>query len=55
MLREENRMRLFENKMLGWLFGTKREKVTGGWKKLDKEDWLKTIVFRRNTLNHEVS
>jgi hypothetical protein len=29
-LREENRMRVFENKVLRRIFGPKRNKVTGG-------------------------
>jgi hypothetical protein len=33
-IREEHRMRVFENKVLRRIFGPKREEVTGGWRKL---------------------
>jgi hypothetical protein len=33
-LREEGRLRLFENKVLGRIFGPKRDEVTGEWRKL---------------------
>ncbi|KAJ4442231.1 hypothetical protein ANN_12097 [Periplaneta americana] len=33
-LREEHRLRVFENKMLRKIFGAKRDEVTGEWKKL---------------------
>jgi hypothetical protein len=37
-LREEHRLRVFENKVLRRIFGPKRDEVTGGWRKLhDKE------------------
>jgi hypothetical protein len=32
-LREEHRLRVFENRVLRRIFGPKRDKVTGGWKK----------------------
>jgi len=31
-LRNEHRLRVFENKMLRRLFGPKREEVVGGWR-----------------------
>ena len=31
--REERRLRVFDNRVLGRIFGLKREKVTGEWKK----------------------
>jgi hypothetical protein len=34
MLREEHRLRVFENRMLRRIFGPKRDEVTGGWRKL---------------------
>jgi hypothetical protein len=38
ILREEYRLRVFENRVLRRIFGPKRDEVTGGWKKLhDKE------------------
>jgi hypothetical protein len=33
-LREEHRLRMFENKMLRRIYGPKRDEVTGGWRKL---------------------
>jgi hypothetical protein len=32
------RLRVFENRVLRWIFGTKREEVTGEWKKLHNEE-----------------
>jgi hypothetical protein len=37
-LREEHRLRVFENKVLRKIFGPKRDEVTGGWRKLYKEE-----------------
>jgi hypothetical protein len=36
-LREEHRLRVFENRVLR-MFGPKRDEVTGGWRKLHKEE-----------------
>jgi hypothetical protein len=33
-LREEHRLRVFENKLLRRIFGLKRDEMTGGWRKL---------------------
>jgi len=33
-LREERRLRVFENRMLRRVFGSKRDEVTGEWRKL---------------------
>jgi hypothetical protein len=33
-LREEHRLRAFENRVLRRIFGLKRDEVTGGWRKL---------------------
>jgi hypothetical protein len=33
-LREEHRLRVFENRVLGRIFGPKRDDVTGKWRKL---------------------
>jgi hypothetical protein len=38
MLREELRLRVFENRVLRRIFGPKRDEVTGGWRKLHNED-----------------
>ena len=37
-LREEHRLRVFENRVLRRIFGPKRDGVTGEWKKLHNEE-----------------
>jgi hypothetical protein len=37
-LREERRLRLFENRVLKEIFGPKRDEVTGEWRKLHNEE-----------------
>jgi hypothetical protein len=37
-LREERRLRVFENRVLRRVFGPKRDEVTGKWRKLHNED-----------------
>jgi hypothetical protein len=37
-LREENRLRVFENRVLRRIFGPKRDEVTEEWKKLHSEE-----------------
>ena len=37
-LREERRLRVFENRVLRSVFGPKRDEVTGEWRKLHKEE-----------------
>jgi hypothetical protein len=37
-LREEHRLRMFENKVLRRIFGPKRDEVTGEWRKLHNEE-----------------
>jgi hypothetical protein len=36
-LREEHRLRVFENRVLRKIFGSKRDEETGGWRKLHNE------------------
>jgi hypothetical protein len=38
ILREEHRLRVFENRVLRRIFEPKRDEVTGGWRELHKED-----------------
>jgi len=38
ILREEVRLRVFENRVLRRIFGTKRDEVTGEWRKLHNEE-----------------
>jgi hypothetical protein len=49
-LREERRLRLFENRVLRRVFGPKRDEVTGEWRKLHYEElndlyYLPSIVW----------
>jgi hypothetical protein len=37
-LREEHRLRVFENRVLRGIFGPKRDEVIGGWRKLHNEE-----------------
>ena len=37
-LREERRLRVFENRVLKKIFGPKRDEVTGEWRKLHNEE-----------------
>jgi hypothetical protein len=37
-LREEHRLRVFENRMLMRIFGPKRDKIIRGWRKLHNEE-----------------
>jgi len=37
-LREERRLRVFENRVLRRIFGPKRDEVTGKWRKLHNEE-----------------
>jgi hypothetical protein len=37
-LREEHRLRMFENRVLRRIFGPRRDEVTGGWKELRNEE-----------------
>jgi len=37
-LREERRLRVFENRVLRRVFGSKRDKLTGEWRKLHNEE-----------------
>jgi hypothetical protein len=37
-LREEHKLRVFENRVLRRIFGPKRNEVTDGWRKLHNEE-----------------
>ena len=37
-MREEHRLRVFENRVLRRIFGPKRDEVTGEWRKLHSEE-----------------
>ena len=37
-MREERKLRVFENKVLGRIFGPRRDEVTGDWRRLHNEE-----------------
>jgi hypothetical protein len=37
-LREEHRLKVFENRVLRTIFEPKRDEVTGGWRKMHNEE-----------------
>jgi hypothetical protein len=39
ILREKDRLRVYENSVLRGIFGSKREEVAGGWRKLHNEEF----------------
>jgi hypothetical protein len=38
VLKEEHRLRVFKNRVLGKIFGPKRDEVIGGWRKVHSEE-----------------
>jgi hypothetical protein len=47
-LREERRLRVFENTVLKRIFGPKRDEVTGEWRKLHNEELTGGNYIMRN-------
>jgi hypothetical protein len=45
-LREENRLGLFENRVLRRIFGPKRDEMTGEWRKLHNEELHSPSIIR---------
>jgi hypothetical protein len=49
-LREEYRLRVFENRVLRTVFGSKHVEVTDGWRKLCTEElynlWSSPVIMR---------
>ena len=45
-LREERRLRVFENMVLRRTFGPKRDEVTGEWRKLNNEELMICTVHQ---------
>jgi hypothetical protein len=63
-LREECRLRVFENRVLRMIFGPKKDKVTGEWRKLHNEEFhdlysppsiIRTMKARRMRLAGHVA
>jgi hypothetical protein len=63
-LKEEHRLRIFENRMLSRIFGPKRDEVTGEWRKLHNEELhdlysspsiIRTIKSKRMSLTGHVA
>ena len=49
ILREERKLRVFENRVLRRIFGLQRDEVTGEWRKLHNEE-LKNLYSLPNTV-----
>ena len=43
-LREEFRLKMFENRVLNKIFGPKKDEVTGRWKRLHKKELMLCIL-----------
>ena len=50
-LREKHRLRVFENKVLRKIFGTKRDDITGEWRKLHNSE-LHALYFSPNIIRN---
>jgi hypothetical protein len=46
-IREEHRLRVFEDRVLRRIFGPKRNEVTGGWRKLYNEELHNLYSFTK--------
>jgi hypothetical protein len=44
-LREDRRVRVFENRVLRRIFGPKRDEVTGAWRKLHNEELYDLVLL----------
>jgi hypothetical protein len=48
-MREEHRLRVFENRVIRRIFGPKRDEVTGSWRKLLNEE-LHNSYYKRKII-----
>ena len=48
-LREEHRLRVFENKVLRKIFGAKKDEITGEWSKLHNAE-LNALYYSPNII-----
>jgi hypothetical protein len=46
-LREEHRLRVFQNRVLRRIFGPKRDEVTGEWRKFHNEELREFLLFAK--------
>jgi hypothetical protein len=46
MLKEEDTLRVFGNRVLGRIFGPKRDEVTKGWRKLHEKRFIIFTLHR---------
>jgi hypothetical protein len=53
-LREEHRLRVFENTMLGRIFGPGRDEIMGGWRNLHDVD-LHSLYLSLNIIKVFIS
>jgi hypothetical protein len=53
-LREEHRLRMFENRLLRIIFGQKRDEVRGEWRKLYNEE-LHILYSSQNNIRQIIS
>jgi hypothetical protein len=53
-LKEEHRLRVFENRVLRRIFAPKRDEVTGEWRKLHSEE-LRILYFSPNIIRQTKS
>jgi hypothetical protein len=46
-LREQRRLRVFENRVLMRIFGPRRDEITGKWRKLHNEELLRSVFLTK--------
>jgi hypothetical protein len=53
-LREEHRLRVFENRVLMRIFGPKRDEVTGEWRKIAQRGASWFVLFAKYNQHNQV-